>query len=184
VAASAIAAALGLGWGVAARSQGLVQSRFSSRLDAADVLSVHNQWRAGLSIAPLRWSAALDTSATQWAVHLATTNCKMVHRGWSDRPEPLGENIFWASPLRQDGQAIASYHATAAEVVDLWGAEARDYDYASNRCAAGKHCGHYTQIVWAATREVGCGRGLCDDGAQIWVCHYRPAGNVAGQRPY
>jgi pathogenesis-related protein 1 len=184
VRACAITAAVGLGLGLAARSQGLVQTPSLTRLDAADVLSVHNQWRAGLALQPLRWSAELEATATQWAVRLATTDCKMAHRSWADRPEPFGENIFWASPLRVEGQAIASYQATAADVVDLWGAEARDYDYASNRCADGKHCGHYTQLVWAATKDVGCGRGVCADGAQIWVCHYRPAGNVAGQRPY
>jgi pathogenesis-related protein 1 len=184
VAACAIAAVLGLGLSLAASSRCPVQTPSTARLDASDVLSAHNQWRAGLSLAPLRWSAELEASATRWAVQLAATDCKMAHRGWSDRPEPLGENIFWAAPLRVDGRAIASFQATAGEVVDLWGAEVRDYDYASNRCAAGKRCGHYTQLVWAATKEVGCGRGLCADGAQIWVCHYRPAGNVEGQRPY
>jgi len=55
--------------------------------------------------------------------------------------------------------------------------------------------GHYTQLVWAKTRYVGCGFMTCpnltgltgpvwDDGAIIFVCDYFPAGNYAGQYPY
>ncbi|MEM6522020.1 MAG: CAP domain-containing protein, partial [Cyanobacteria bacterium P01_C01_bin.70] len=42
-------------------------------------------------------------------------------------------------------------------VVAAWVAEKADYDYASNSCASGKVCGHYTQIVWRETTAVGCG---------------------------
>ena len=70
------------------------------------------------------------------------------------------------------------------QVVDAWGAERRDYDYASNRCAPGKQCGHYTQLVWAQTDEVGCGMAVCASRGQIWACDYRPNGNIMGRRPY
>jgi pathogenesis-related protein 1 len=69
--------------------------------------------------------------------------------------------------------------------VDVWAGEKDNYDYASNRCAAGKICGHYTQVVWAATERVGCGLAQCAGlafGATI-VCNYSPAGNSGG-RPY
>jgi pathogenesis-related protein 1 len=69
-------------------------------------------------------------------------------------------------------------------VVDAWAAEARNYSPRSNRCQPGRSCGHYTQIVWRATQEIGCGVAVCADLGQIWVCDYRPAGNVAGRRPY
>lgn len=45
--------------------------------------------------------------------------------------------------------------ATAAGAVSAWAAESTDYDYASNTCSG--VCGHYTQVVWAATTQVGCG---------------------------
>ena len=39
--------------------------------------------------------------------------------------------------------------------------------------------GHYTQIVWRTTREVGCAKA---EGRQFdfLVCRYYPAGNVIG----
>jgi hypothetical protein len=78
-------------------------------------------------------------------------------------------------------------------MVGAWAAEASDYDYARNTCAAGKVCGHYTQLVWRATTRVGCATQVCDRNSpfgsrfptwQLWVCNYAPPGNYVGQRPY
>ena len=64
--------------------------------------------------------------------------------------------------------------------------------YSSNSCSG--VCGHYTQIVWRSTTEVGCGLRVCTTGSPFdshpgatWtmvVCDYRPPGNFRGQRPY
>jgi pathogenesis-related protein 1 len=67
-------------------------------------------------------------------------------------------------------------------VVDAWGNEVNYYSYADNSCSG--VCGHYTQLVWQSTREVGCAMAVCGDKAQIWVCTYHPAGNFVGQKPY
>jgi hypothetical protein len=41
--------------------------------------------------------------------------------------------------------------------------------------------GHYTQVIWPETRDVGC--ALAEAGRQeVMVCRYWPAGNVDGQR--
>jgi pathogenesis-related protein 1 len=66
-------------------------------------------------------------------------------------------------------------------VVNAWAAESRNYDYRSNCCRG--VCGHYTQIVWAGTQEVGC--AVARGGRrEVWVCNYDPPGNWAGKRPY
>jgi hypothetical protein len=79
-----------------------------------------------------------------------------------------------------------------SEVVQAWASEAADYDYASNSCAPGKVCGHYTQLVWRNSTLVGCAYARCTqnspfDGVptwDFWVCDYSPPGNWIGQRPY
>ncbi len=71
-------------------------------------------------------------------------------------------------------------------MVQAWTSEVAWYDYDSNTCSApaGQSCGHYTQIVWADSLRIGCGRALCDDGWEIVTCNYDPPGNWAGEWPY
>lgn len=49
--------------------------------------------------------------------------------------------------------------------------------------------GHFTQLVWAGTTQVGCAIGVCPNGVQVgastwngklYVCEYSAAGNVWG----
>ena len=40
------------------------------------------------------------------------------------------------------------------------------------------HTGHYTQIVWKDTKEVGCAKISCDGNKTLWRCNYNPHGNV------
>ena len=133
---------------------------------AHDMLTAHNAVRARVATAPLVWSDRLATRAQQWA-DLLHARRQFVHRPHS----PFGENLF----------EILGASASAAQVVDAWAEESRDYDYRSNRCHG--VCGHYTQVIWNNTKEVGCAvaRG---EGREVWVCDYDPPGNWVGQRPY
>jgi pathogenesis-related protein 1 len=144
----------------------------------AEILRAHNEWRARVGTLPLRWSGDLADTAQSWATTLADRGCRLQH---SDKD--LGENLYFASAL-QTGDRRQLLQMTPGHVIETWASEAADYSYATNSCARGKTCGHYTQIVWNDTREVGCGMAICPDLGQIWVCEYRPAGNVVGSRPY
>jgi uncharacterized protein YkwD len=135
-------------------------------LISADTLAAHNTVRVRLNITPLTWSDKLADRAQQWADHLLAT------KQFAHRPDsPYGENLF----------AIVGAPASPARVVDDWAAESKDYDYASNKCR--KVCGHYTQIVWASTKAVGCAVAR-DSRREVWVCDYDPPGNWIGHRPY
>ena len=133
---------------------------------AQEMLDAHNAIRARVGVPPLVWSDQLAQVAQDWADHLIATGAL------SHRPNNrYGENIY----------AISGGHAAPAEVVDLWAKEARGYDIRSNTCSG--VCGHYTQIVWAKTRTVGCAVAI-DRRREVWVCNYDPPGNVIGFRPY
>jgi uncharacterized protein YkwD len=140
--------------------------------------AAHNQVRAAATPAPatplndLTWSAAIASTAQTYAGH-----CVFEHSGGQ-----YGENLF----------AEYGEMSTPAQVVDAWAGEAANYHYATNTCDSGEVCGHYTQLVWAETARLGCGRATChvnspfpNGGAWIlWVCNYDPPGNVVGQTPY
>ncbi|TNE90320.1 MAG: hypothetical protein EP330_08345 [Deltaproteobacteria bacterium] len=145
----------------------------------APMLDAHNQTRAFAdptpepALADLVWSDELAHDALAWA-----QQCRSAHDPDLDG---VGESWFaWSGAGEVD----------AWEVVVSWASESADYDYETNTCAG--VCGHYTQIVWRDTTEVGCAFQACPDGLrgsfpegrEIWVCRYAPAGNVVGQSPY
>ena len=163
----------------------------ANTVDAMCLLEEHNALRASVGVADLRWSDALARQATGWANELKKAGCGMKH----SHTAKAGENLYWASPLktgtRSKGKSAWKWRLTrqpitGRNVVAAWATEQPWYSRTTNTCDAppGKTCGHYTQMVWETTREVGCGKAVCNDNSQIWVCNYAPAGNVVGQRPY
>lgn len=41
--------------------------------------------------------------------------------------------------------------------------------------------GHFTQVVWKGSRELGVGKARGRDGKVYVVANYRPAGNMMGE---
>jgi pathogenesis-related protein 1 len=131
-----------------------------------DMLAAHNAARGRVHVPPLTWSDKLAEVAQEWANHL------LASRRFAHRPDSAyGENLY----------EIVGARANPVQVVHTWDSESRDYDYASNTCR--KVCGHYTQLVWASTKQVGCGVAR-DSRREVWVCNYDPPGNWIGKRPY
>ena len=138
---------------------------------------VRSQADAGDAVAlpPLAWSVELASLAQAHADDLAAGGCELSSSG-----SGYGENLTYFSQ-----------QVVAQKVVEEWGAEKNCYTYGmfmtTDICATKcDQCGHYTQIVWRSTAELGCGYADCggDASGQIWVCYYNPAGNIVGQYPY
>jgi pathogenesis-related protein 1 len=146
-----------------------------TREQAEEVVRAHNAWRRRIGVSPLRWAPDLATGAQARAEYLATRGCVFEH---GPLPEDVGENLFRVGPLQVEGRKDERFAVTATQVVDAWGAESADYSPAGDTCAWNRQCGHYTQIVWATTRDVGCGMSVCPTLGQVWVCRYRPRGNI------
>ena len=137
--------------------------------------AAHNAVRAAVDppapspLPPLVWSRSLADVAQAYA-----ERCDFEH---SDNG--YGENLY-----------ATTGRATPQDVVKSWASEVKDFDYESNTCS--KVCGHYTQVVWANTRRVGCGVAECTKNSPFsssqrwyhWVCNYDPPGNYVRQRPY
>jgi pathogenesis-related protein 1 len=145
------------------------------RVDPAAMVAAHNRWRSEVGVPGLKWSVDLADKAQKWADHLAASKCSRAHSG-------PGENIYWAGPaVWPDGRREFG-PVNAQNVVDLWASEREQWDNATGHCSG--VCGHYTQVVWKDSKDVGCAMAVCGNKAQIWVCNYFPAGNVVGQKPY
>ncbi|XP_004230668.1 pathogenesis-related leaf protein 4-like [Solanum lycopersicum] len=147
---------------------GLAHSSVAQNLPQ-DIVVVHNKARAevGVPLPPLKWNDTLAAYAHEYAT-TRLGECTLVH---SD--SPYGENL-----------AMGSGDFTAVQAVNLWVGEKKNYDYASNTCREGM-CGHYTQVVWKNTEQVGCARLKCSNGEWWFVsCNYYPPGNYVGEKPY
>ena len=140
----------------------------SNQTGVQQMLNAHNDWRKRTGVSAVTWSPQLATVAQQWANKLLKEN-RFEHRPNSR----YGENLASAS-----GQQLSP-----ERVVKMWGEEVSDYNYNANTCKPGKMCGHYTQIVWRSTKQVGCGMAR-GNGREVWVCNYDPPGNFVGQKPY
>ncbi len=137
---------------------------------AQAALDFHNAKRAEVGTPPLQWSAQLAAVAQTWANHLAKdANCSLQHT----RSNTYGENLFGGS-----GMAY-----TAVDAANSWYSEKPKYgggELTNDNWAAS---GHYTQMVWRNTTQVGMGQATCN-GAIVIVAEYDPAGNYMGEKAY
>ena len=142
--------------------------------------AAHNAARAQVGVGPLTWDPALAAIAAAWAAQCHDTDAPIGlidhNPGRSNGyPTYVGENIYGSGG-----------GASGTDAVALWISEQAHYDHATNTCAGGAICGHYTQVVWRATTKVGCALHDCPGlqyGSSV-VCDYGPGGNIGGQAPY
>lgn len=138
-------------------------------------LAAQNGERALLGVAPLRWDAGLARSAQSWADHLAATGA-FAH-AQTDPRDPQGENLWAGTRGRYSVEAM----------IDAWAREKRVFKPgafpANSLTGRWQDVGHYTQLIWRDTRQVGCAvaTGARED---VLVCRYSRAGNWAGERPF
>ena len=138
------------------------------------LLREHNRVRSDVGVAPLTWSSSIAAHAQEWANHLAGTDCRMEHRPKTGKwAGSYGENLFIGT--------VGFYGVVDA--VQAWESEKRLYDGGPISRSNFMKVGHYTQMVWEDTGEIGCGKTECE-GKVIIVCNYDPPGNVLGEKPY
>ena len=142
---------------------------------AHQLLAEHNRARDEAGVARLAWSGKLAREAQGWAEVLAREG-RMRHASHAESGN-AGENLWMGS---------AGYFGPDA-MIGAFVDEKRHYVHAAfpqvSKTGRWEDVGHYTQVVWRDTREVGCAiaRGTRDD---FLVCRYWPAGNWMGQLPY
>ena len=85
-----------------------------------------------------------------------------------------GENLAWAS-----------WALTPTQAVNMWGDEKSLYtSYVPIDSSNYQTFGHYTQMVWRDTTQIGCAVVTCASGGSVVVCRYSPPGNYLGEYPY
>jgi hypothetical protein len=155
--------------------------------DKQVMLQAHNQVRCAVNptakvMPALTWNVLLEATAQTWANLCIDTDRNGLIDHNPNRsvghPYYVGENIYAAGGL-------PSAVAQPTWAVQSWANEKAYYDLATDTCAPFRVCGHYTQLVWANTLEVGCARALCPllNYHSVIVSNYGPGAITAESVP-
>jgi hypothetical protein len=177
--------------------------------DLLDMCRRINADRAEHGVPALTWSADLVKNAQAWVgtkpddpngCHKDKDQDGNIFFCHQHKPTPdapfgcgtdpnyrYGENLAWATP-----------DLTGVQAVDGWYCEGdpANYDYNNPKLIGGtmngcndnpkKVNGHFTQLVWKATKSVGCAKNTCSLGGQsgtLWACEFDPQGNFNAGNP-
>ncbi|KAK6186500.1 hypothetical protein SNE40_008529 [Patella caerulea] len=149
--------------------------------DISEILKLHNDHRREAGATNMRkmvWNTDLQNLGQTFI-----ESCHYEHNtntGDMFGFRHIGENIYLAS---------GDYYNLKA-AVDNWHSETVNYNFTTGECSS--VCGHYTQVVWADSHELGCGIVWCETltGADtikqgtVIICNYGPSGNVRHQDPF
>ena len=140
---------------------------------ASDCLDAQNSFRSQVGVSGLTWADDLASSAQSAADSIASSG-DFTHSA----SDGIGENL-----------AAGSSDLGVSGLIGMWGDEGNHFiDGCTfpdcSDTGSWDAVGHYTQMVWAATTEVGCALSSGDDGMDYLVCQYRPQGNEEGQSVY
>ncbi len=149
-----------------------------------DVIRVHNEKREiYFSDTPLTYNIELENEAQLYANILAN-NGKFEHDTENNHKNNYGENLYASTEDRP---------LTIDDAMPNWfEKEEPHYHYEDGSCDIGFQCGHYTQVIWQKTREVGCATAQYKigkfKGGFVYVCKYYIAGNIyfnhKAEKPY
>jgi len=148
----------------------------------SEIVNKHNILRASEGASDMEmmtWNESLAAAAELWVTHC------MWQRGFPPLP---------GTTFTEYGQCIYAKNGAKINLVGSiqeWYDQKTNYDYNTMRCAPGKSCRHYTQLVWSTSRQIGCAYRYCDKltksdfrNAEYLACNYVPAGNFEGLKPF
>jgi len=125
-------------------------------------LEAHNVNRAKhRDTPPVSWSPSLAAGAQEWA-----NACNGMEHG------STGENLYASTDARDPSAGIQTWY----DEISQYSYGAGGFDYST---------GHFTQVVWKSTTQIGCGINQCPgmfggSSGYLLVCRYQEAGNMQG----
>lgn len=127
-----------------------------------DMLERHNVLRALHGAPNMTWNDELTRFAADYAANNFTCdNVQLIHSGG-----PYGENL-------------AAGYVGGDAPVDAWYDEISLYNYSDPGFS--EPTGHFTQLIWNTSLELGCAIVTCDNAwHQYTICEYYPRGNIVG----
>ena len=152
-----------------------IQPSVSPSEYAEQAVDAHNELRAKHGVEPLTVASDLCALAQTWADYLLESNT--TGHSPNDHRSGAGENIA----EMQGSSPNLDYEAK--DVTKSWYSEIDVYQSYFGKeppsMGSGPAYGHFTQVVWKNTKEMGIGKAK-GNGRVVVVANYRPAGNFIG----
>uniref|UniRef100_A0A0K0DVX1 SCP domain-containing protein n=1 Tax=Strongyloides stercoralis TaxID=6248 RepID=A0A0K0DVX1_STRER len=124
-------------------------------------LNETNKYRALHQVPIVTVNTTIQKGAQDWANYLANTIQSLKHSS-----SGFGENLAYSSS------------SIANNIVKMWYDEVKYYDF--NKPGFTSKTGHFTQLVWKNSKQVGF--GITEKNGIVYVvCRYFPPGNYLGQ---
>lgn len=111
----------------------------------------------------------IENRALEYAQKLLNEGGALVHDEEALKKLGYGENLFSMS---------GSFEPNGETAADSWYSEIKDYNF--NNPGFDSKTGHFTQLVWKASKKVGCGAAF-NGNKLVTCCNYSPPGNYKGQ---
>jgi len=131
-------------------------------------LKKHNYFRALHGVPNLIHNAELSKLSQSYAEKLAS-NDSFEHSNCKWGTKKVGENLFMCG----------GYKCTPEMSSQNWYDEITDYDF--NKSEFSSDTGHFTQLIWKSSKEVGFGLAQSKRGNWYSVANYYPPGNYLGK---
>lgn len=141
------------------------------QFDISQIIGHINRYRYQHSAPNVTWSPVVADVARRWADTLKNTGT------FKHSTSSYGENLamFWIG-----NKEPADTTLYVLKSIDMWYDEVTLYDYLTPGFSM--QTGHFTQVVWVSTREIGAGVGY--SGGKLYVVmNFNPPGNFAGMYP-
>ena len=132
-----------------------------------ECLEAHNNYRRTHHSPPLILNKDLCKMAETYSKHLSDNVGALEHSvNRRYRIGPVGENLYYCRGKRPTGKYVTS----------TWYDEIKDYDY--NTVWGNSLTGHFSQVVWKGTTDIGIGCTRNEKDQLFVVAHYYPCGNL------
>jgi len=131
------------------------------------------------------WNNELEAIAQRWA-----DQCNFGHDSTRDKIDGtmVGQNAYWGANSAEQAESVIQGGMTKS--AQAWYDEVTDPGFNSNNInpyVFDYGTGHYTQVVWADSEELGCGMVYYKGDSwyeNLVVCNYAVTGNFIGQAMY
>ncbi|XP_053879450.1 cysteine-rich venom protein pseudechetoxin-like [Malaclemys terrapin pileata] len=152
------------------QTPGLASLSTDNAYQQKEIVDKHNALRRGVmptasNMLRMEWSPAAAKNAKSWA-----NQCTLSHSPPNRRTTTVGcgENLYMSTALKSWSDAIQA-----------WYNEVGNFIYGIGSTTPGAAIGHYTQVVWYKSYQIGCAIAYCPQRfyKYYYVCHYCPAGN-------